>query len=210
MCCCGSIGAPPTEVRICQEHHVYYRGDKELFSVSKVLKTAWPFKPDFSAAPAEVLENARERGTAVDMLFSAYVNGKLISIPAGTRVDAAELFLKLKVWWDKEYGGPGNGKSQVILADDQVAGTCDLLPPDERILDVKATYDVEAMYELQLGAYADLHFSQFQKPVKALGILHVTKRFREPKLIKIDMANAIKDWLLIRDVFFMAKRRTGK
>lgn len=205
-CYCGTIGAS-SDVRFCQDCHRYWKGDKELLSVTKILKTTWPFKPDFSKADPAVLENARDRGSVVDSLFSQYVAGQLQRIPAGTRRDAVDLFFKLKTWWDKEYGEV-HGQSQVILHDDDVAGMCDVLSPDERILDVKATYDIEAMYQLQLGAYAQLHFSRFQKPAKSIGILHVTKRFPEPKLVKIDMANAMQDWLLLRDTYFMAQRRT--
>jgi len=115
-CTCSSIGAPPT-VRFCSTCHKYWRGDKELVSVTRLVKTVWPFKPDFSQAQPEVLENARDRGVVVDALFSAYVNGKLDTIPPGTRTDAIDLFFKLRQWWD---GRHKQARSQVIIAADAI------------------------------------------------------------------------------------------
>ncbi len=204
-CVCGSIGAPGS-VRFCDECHRYWRGDKELLSVSKVLRSAWPFKPDFSKADPATIENARDRGIVVDRLFTSYLRGTLTEIEPGTRTDAVELFFKLKKWWD---GRHSKAEAQVLLAGEDVAGTCDVLADGEVIYDIKATHDIEAMYQLQLGAYADLHFATFSKPVKSLGIIHVTKRYREPKLIKVDLGEALRDWMLLRDTYRMAQRRTA-
>lgn len=204
-CVCGTIGAP-LAVRFCNTCHRYWKGDKELVSVTRVVKTAWPFKPDFSQAQPEVLENARDRGVVVDALFSAYVNGQLETIPRGTRTDAIELFFKLKDWWD---GRHKESRSQIILADDDVAGTCDLIG-DDWIYDVKSTYNVEPMYQLQLGFYAALHFSTFGRPAKGIGIIHVTKRYPTPKLIKLDLTECVRDAMLLRDLYFMAHRRQPK
>jgi hypothetical protein len=204
-CCCGTIGSP-LSVRLCPTCHRYWKGDKELVGVTKLLKTTWPFKPDFSQALPEVLENARDRGIVVDTLFSAYVSGTLDTIPRGTRSDAIELFFKLKDWWD---GRHKDARAQVILADDDIAGTCDLVA-DDWIYDVKSTYNVEAMYQLQLGFYAVLHFATFGRPAKGIGIIHVTKRYPAPKLIKLDMPQCMQDALLLRDCYFMAHRRQPK
>lgn len=206
MCVCASIGEDPAKVRFCFDCHRYWRGDKQLVSVSKVLRTTWPFKPDFSQADPAVIENARDRGVAVDTLFTAYVRGNLSSIPAGTRTDATELFFRLKRWWDAKK--ITDAQSQVILADDAIAGQCDLLA-DNWIYDLKCTYNIEPMYQLQLGAYAQLHYAQTGQAVKGIGIIHVTKRYATPKLIKVDLAEALKDWMLIRDTYQMALRRTA-
>ena len=61
LCVCESIGR--SDLRRCDEHHRYWRGDKELAAVGKVIRSTWPIKPDYSAADPEVLENARDRGT---------------------------------------------------------------------------------------------------------------------------------------------------
>lgn len=205
-CVCASIGAPADIVRFCEECHRYWKGDKELKSVTKVLKTTWPFKPDFSRADPMVLENARDRGCVVDSLFTAYLRGHLKAIPRGTRTDAVELFFRLKRWWDERKHD--SVQSQVILADDEIAGTCDVLA-DDWIYDVKSTYDIEPMYELQLGAYAQLHFASFQKPVKGIGIIHVTNRYATPKLVKIDLHTALQDWATLRECYRMAQRRVS-
>ncbi len=193
-------------VRFDPDEHRYWRDEKELMSVSKVLRSVWPFKPDFSAADPAVIENARDRGVVVDRLFCDYQAGNLSEIPPGTRTDAMELFWKLKKWWD---GRHKIAQTQVILADDNIAGMCDILADEESIYDIKATHDIEPMYQLQLGAYADLHFATFGKAVKSIGIIHVTKRYREARLIKVDLGEALKDWLLIKDTYLMAKRRTS-
>lgn len=206
LCCCQSIGADPAVVRFCGEHHSYRRGDKKLLSVSKVLRTAWPFPPDFSKADPRVIENARDRGCEVDVLFSAYVTGQLKSIPQGTRKDAVELFFKVKRWWDSHKHG--EVRAQAILADDDVAGTCDVLD-DDCIYDLKSTHAIEPMYHLQLGAYAALHFATFQRPAKSVAIIHVTKRYPAPKIIKLEPVEVIQDWMLLRDAYFMAVRRNG-
>lgn len=207
LCVCGTIGESPDVVRMCAEHHRYHRGDKRLLSVSHILRETWPFKPDFSAAPVNVIENARDRGCEVDTLFSAYVTGKLKAIPQGTRKDAAELFLKARRWWDGHKHG--EVRSQVILADNDVAGTCDVID-DDTVYDLKATSAIEPMYHLQLGAYAALHFATFQRPVKTLAIIHVTARYPAPKIIKLEPSEVIQDWMLLRDTYFMALRRGGK
>lgn len=204
-CVCASIGAPD-HIRFCEECHRYWRGDKQLLSVSKVLRSTWPFKPDYSAARPEVIENARDRGCVVDSLFTSYVKGRLQAIPRGTREDAVELFFRLKRWWDAR--NVESVQSQVILADDDVAGMCDLIA-DDWIYDLKTTHDIEPMYQLQLGAYAQLHFATFQRPAKGLGIIHLTKRFSVPKLIKIDMVSALQDWAALRECYQMAVRRTN-
>src|SRR5262245_46674359 len=113
-CTCGSIGRPETDVRLCTagDHHRYWAGDRELVSVSHVIKSVWPYKPNFTNAKPHVLANALNRGIAVDRLFAKYLAGELPFIPAGTRTDAVRLFLRLKRWWwDHKHGEP---KPQVI------------------------------------------------------------------------------------------------
>ncbi len=205
-CTCGTIGAS-AEVRLCVECHRYWRGDKELLGVSKVLRATWPFKPDYSAAKPEVLENARDRGIAVDVLFTSYLRGQLQTIPRGTRADAVDLFFRLKRWWDGRQHG--EVKAQALLADNAVAGTCDVID-DGYIYDLKTTYDVEPMYGVQLGAYGQLYWETFKEPVKGLGIIHLTKRYAAPKIIKLDMHEAISDWTTLRSTYEMALRRSAQ
>lgn len=208
-CSCNSIGAPASTVRFCDidGHHKYWKGDRELVSVTKVLRSVWPIKPDFHDALPGVIENARHRGSIVDYLFSEYITDRLTEIPAGVRQDAVELFLKAKAWWD---GRHIFAESQVILADENIAGMCDVLADDEFIYDLKCTYDVEPMYPIQLAAYADLYFATRKRPVKKLAIIHVTKRLRKPEIIPVDMATTLPDWMLVKDTWLMAQRRCSK
>lgn len=206
-CTCQSIGADPASIRFCVECHRYWRGDKKLDSVSSVIRQCWPIKPDFSAAKPEVIENARDRGVTVDFLFSSYVNGALDKIPAGTRKDAVELFFKVRRWWDDHKHG--ETRAQVILADSEIAGTCDVLD-DDCIWDLKCTYNIEATYPLQLAAYGALHFATFGRPAKKLGIIHVTERYPEPKIIKLDVAAVLEQWMTFREFYRLVQRVTGK
>lgn len=204
QCNCSLWLPEDNTVRFCSSHHSYRRGAKKLVSVTSVIRFMWPLKPDFSKAPPEVVENARDRGNVTDYLFSSYVNGTLDRIPRGTRQDAVELFFKVRRWFDSRKHE--NAKAQVILADQDIAGTCDLLT-DDYIYDLKATHDVEPVYPIQLAAYAQLHFATFQKPVKGIGIIHVTKRFAEPRIIKLDLTSTLQDWVTLREMWNLVCRR---
>jgi hypothetical protein len=175
--------------------------------VSHVIRTVWPFKPDFTKADPAVLANALNRGVEVDCLWSRYLAGDLKVIPRGTRQDALQLFLRLKRWWS-DHAHSDTVRTQVILADEAVAGTCDILDGDA-LFDLKTTYAIEAYYACQLGAYGALHYATFAKPVKKLAMIHLTKRYPVPQLIQLDPAEVIQDWLLVRDTYFMAQRRTN-
>ena len=201
-CTCGSIGAAP-EVRRCDEHHRYFAGDRELTSVSKIIRSVWPVKKDFEAAPADVLENARDRGVCVDTLLTQWVNGKLDTIKAGsTREDAVPLFEQAREWIDAQ--NPSSVAAQVMLNDKRVAGTCDLIL-DGFIWDVKTVYNLDPSYEVQLGMYAKLN-----SYVTGIGILHLNKRFKEPKAIVLDLDRCRRDACLIYDAYFtMMERITG-
>lgn len=206
LCNCASIGEDPAKVRFCADCHRYWRGDKQLKSVSSLLKMLWPYKPDFSRADPAVVENARDRGIVTDALFSLYVKGGLDRIPKGTRQDSVELFFKLRRWWDGRKHGEVD--SQVILADDELAGQCDVKDDDD-IYDVKCTHDLERTYELQLGGYGELHFATYKRPAKSLTIIHCTKRFPEPRIVKVDFMKALQDWATIRQMWSMVNRRVS-
>lgn len=201
-CTCGDVSE--NVITFCKEHHIYRRGLKELASVTRVLKSTWPIPPDFSKADPAVLESARERGVELDVLFTAYVNGTLNFIPAGTRSDVVELFDKLQKWWDRQ---GVKAQAQVILADSEIAGTCDILTHDGAIFDLKATYDIEATYPIQVGFYAVLHEAMYGKVPESLGIIHCTKRYPEPKLINVPVATAYDDAEVVRAMWKMVQRR---
>jgi hypothetical protein len=201
-CCCGSLSP---EVTFCLEHHRYFRSGAELASVTRVLRSVWPVKPDFSAADPAVIENARERGVEVDALFCRYVEGKLQAVPAGTRRDSWELLEKLIKWWDNL---GVKAQTQVILADNEVAGTCDLKLDTTAIWDLKCTYDIEPIYPVQLGMYGILEAMSSKLP-DHLAIVHCTKRFVEPKLIDVPVREAVRDAELVRDMYRLVNRRGG-
>lgn len=208
VCVCSSVGADPSVVRLAECHHRYFRGDRELTSVSRVLKSTWPIPPDFSKADPAVLDNARERGIAVDRLFSAYVEGKLDRIPAGTRTDAKDLFMKLMEFWNARPDAEKPARAQVLLADHEIAGTCDILTANGTIWDIKASYNIEAIYQLQLGAYADLYDRTYGVLPK-LGIIHVTARLARPQLIPLDARECLDDWRKVREMWGVVRRRTA-
>lgn len=201
-CNCTLWDPEDKAVRFCVEHHRYHRGPAKLASVSKVLRSTWPIPPDFSKADPAVIENARDRGVVTDSLFSQYVMGGLDRIPRGTRQDSVELFFKVRRWWDNRKHG--NVRSQVILADQEIAGTCDILD-DDTIWDLKSTYSLEATYRLQLAAYGELFFHTFGQPVKQLGIIHVTKRYAEPKIVKLDLAEVMLQWATVRQMWRLVR-----
>lgn len=202
-CLCGSV---LPETILCAEHHRYFRSGRELASVTRVLKSCWPVKPSYEKADPAVIENARDRGVEVDGLLSKYAEGKLAAIPAGTREDAKDLFMKAKDWVDvaREVGPI---RSQVILSDDTMAGMCDFVVAGPTIADLKATYEVEAFYPIQLGLYALLFEEQHKQSVEGLGIIHVTKRYAGPRWIPLDVDECKRDARLIRDTWNMAQRR---
>ena len=188
-------------LRFCAEHHRFYVGMKELPSVTKVLRSCWPVKPDFSAAPPDVLENARQRGVELDGLLSVYVAGKLDAIPAGTREDVAALFFKAQPWLDAELPL----RSQVMVTDGSIAGFADFVSDKTlTVIDLKTTYDIEPYYAIQVGAYLDLYEEQSGNEVVRAGILHVTARFAQPKWIPLNVDEIRRDWQILRRTWEMA------
>lgn len=204
-CSCGDV--QEDVVTLCSLHHIYRRGLRELVSVSKTIRTVWPFPPDFSKADPDVLENAKNRGIETDTLFSGYVAGTLQKIPAGTRRDSYDLFEKLRQWWDKQ---GLQAQSQIILADAETAGTCDLFIEGGRIVaDLKTVYNVEATYPLQLGFYGLLALAQGVQ-AEELWIIHATARYAEPRLIQVPVKEAMGDAAIVRRMYSLVTRRTGK
>lgn len=214
-CTCGSIGADPNAVRQCSEHFRIFRGDKRLASVGSVIRDTWPIKKNFEDAAPAVLENARDRGVVCDELFSAWLNGTLISIPAGTRADAVGRFIAVQEWWVHEFGD-APARAQVLLADHEIAGTVDIVvdwvdPPSHLIIDMKNVSAIDPTYHLQLGGYAELYEAQYDVPVAGIGILHVTQPKDKPvsvKYVDVPVELALKDWRALREMWQVVRRRT--
>lgn len=214
-CDCASIGAP-NELRQCKTCYRIFRGDKRLVSVSRVLalwpqepcsSCAWPIYSDHQPGCSVKLaiDNAQERGSAVDALVTAYVRGTLKCIPAGTRKDVVELFWKAKAWLDKHTCI--TREAQVVVGDDKFGGVLDLFL-DGVILDLKCVHDLRPTHPVQVGGYVTLHRAMGYFP-RGAGILHVTERFKEAKLIPLDVSQITWDFEALRQAWSVVDRRKG-
>lgn len=199
-CTCGSLGR--SDLRQCPDHFHIWRGDKRMVSVGRIIRETFP-QPE-KLPPPDVLENARLRGDEVDRLLSAYALGRLQRIPAGTRIDAKDLFLKAQRWLDKQ--GFKEIEAQVLLADENVGGIVDFRL-DGMLVDLKCTYDVSATHVLQVGGYAALDASMTGHGPRAAAILHVTERYPEAKLVTLNMREIIEDFSILRECWSMIQRR---
>lgn len=211
-CCCGSL---LPAVVLCPDHHRYFRSGKELDSVSRVIRTAWPVKKNFEDADPAVLENARDRGIETDWLFSEWLAGRLTVIPPNTRTDARDRFFALVRWWDTR-GFPEivDVEPQLTLANNETAGTADVVMSIQRkgarIMDLKNVAAIDPSYHLQLGAYADLYEDQYGVEPEGIGIIHVTQPKDKPvsvRYVEIDMPQARSDWRVLKAVYDVVKRR---
>jgi hypothetical protein len=194
-CQCGSIGR--TDLRQCPEHFHLWRGDVRLTSVGRIIRDCWP-KPE-TMPPADVLENARDRGDQVDKLLAAYVLGKLKAFPVGTRRDAMALFDKVQTWYDKQTFR--KVEVQVLLGAQDHGGVLDFRF-DGLPVDLKATFQIEQTARMQVAGYADLCGESDGY------VLHVTERFKEARLHLVG-AEDIHDWRILRDCWRMVARRTA-
>lgn len=196
------------KVRLCVTHHRYHIRAKELVSVSAVIKSTWPIPADYSKADPAVLEHARDRGSRVDAYFTEYLNTGAVTIQAGEWTEVLDLLEKLVVWWDANLSfRSSQAKSQVILHDDRIAGTCDVLAAFG-LYDLKTTYNIESTYHLQVGAYADLYLSMTGQEPPEIGIIHVTRRYAQPKLIPLDLQQCLHDWRVLRAMYELVQRKT--
>lgn len=191
------------DVTLDNETHTYRRGLQELPSVSSIVRM-FPSKGYDDVDPA-VLANANERGCEVDALLSRWIAGELAAIPAGVREDSAELFGKLVKWWGAvEIGNP---QVQQILANDEFAGTLDI-KGDGIVADLKTVYALQPTYSLQLGLYCILYEAEYGKLPERCGIIHVTKRFTEPKWVPFEVSTAVSEARVLLDFWRLVKRKT--
>lgn len=215
-CDCATLGADPQQLRQCRTCHKIYRGDKRLTSVSRVLSVwpqdpcsscGWPIYSDHQPGCSVKLaiDNAKERGSAVDALVSGYVKGTLKCIPAGTRKDAVELFWKAKAWIDRH--ACLHREAQVLVGDDQIGGVLDL-SLDGTVIDLKCSYNLEPTHPVQVGGYVTLRAAMGQVTPEA-GILHVTERFKEAKYIPLKVSEITADFESLRQAWSVVERRKG-
>ena len=192
-CLCGSVTAEPIQ---CPEHFHLFKGGKRLKSVGSIIRETFPMDPGI---PADVLENARDRGEETDRLFADWLRGKLDRIPAGTRHDAKALFGKLVNWFRKE--DFSRVEVQIVAGCDDHGGVADLLL-DGEVFELKATYSIEHTHRLQAAAYGALLQTNAH-------ILHVTERFDAPKEIQLKQED-YADWDTLLAHWRMVQRRNHK
>lgn len=206
-CTCATVSA---EIHRCETHHVYVLNGKRLDSVSSIIRAVWPVKPTWDGVDSAVVENANHRGSMLDELFSAYVNNTLEDIPAGTRLDIWDpvnkdgLLQKLLPWWDKQ--GISGARAQVMMHAGDVAGTADIVTANA-VIDLKCVWSLQPYYDLQVGGYLWL---TGKHPRMDGAFIHVAKRFPEPRWIEVNAAQCVDDWMAVRRVWEIAKRRGVK
>jgi hypothetical protein len=202
-CTCDSIGR--TDLRQCPEHFRLWRGDRRLKSVGRIISESFPMDPSIRA---DKLENARDRGSEVDVLFARYVLGELSIIPSGMRSDAVALLLKLVNWYERQ--NFSTVEVQVLLGGEDYGGVLDFRF-DGLPVDLKCTYNVLHTHRLQVAAYASMLQPQaFSDVVMAHGmggaILHITERLKEPKLVPLKSED-YSDWRVLLEHWRMVERR---
>lgn len=183
------------QVRQCPEHFHIFRDARRLTSVGRIVGASFPLDPSI---PPAVLENARDRGSATDQLFGAYALGTLRTIPAGTRRDAYDLFVKLQRWFDRQ-----NFKKievQVLLGGEDHGGVLDFRF-DGMPVDLKCTSKVEHSHRMQTALYAKL------MGAKAGAILHATERINEARLIPLEHADFDDSEILLAHWRMLRRRR---
>lgn len=204
VCQCGSIGA--SGVRLCVDHHRYWNGDKELTSVSRIIRDTWPLKKSFEAADPAVLEHARERGIRVDTYFQEYLTTGMVRIKSGEWKEVVDRLMSLRIWWENQH--VEDVATQMILHNDEYAGTPDFVTTDSDIWDLKNVYSLDTTYWLQMGAYASLHI-ETHGHIGRLGLIHVNPRLTNGiQFVPVDLDEALHDWQITVDMWRMVKRRT--
>lgn len=213
-CSCQSIGADPAVVRFCEPCHRYWRGDKKLASVSSVIREMWPFKKNFDGADPAVLEHARERGSRVDAYLSEYIRSGRVRIVAGEWREVVDRTQAVIQWWrGQQHDGAFKATPQQVLADDDIAGTADIVSSWGFIMDLKNVSALDPTYWLQIGAYAHLYRAQYGEAARGGALIHVTQPKDRPvsvKLVEVDIQECENDWLCLRAAWSMANRRCGK
>ena len=166
-CCCGSIGA--SGMRMCEDHHRYWLGDKELASVSSVIRSVYP-KKSWDGVDRAVIERARERGSRVDAYLSKYVTTGNVMTEPGEWVEVLERLDRVVAWWNRNVNGVPVSTQKILYSErDGIAGTADFVIGD-MVMDLKNTAQIEKSYAIQVGAYAE-----YENASRA-GVLHVTAK----------------------------------
>jgi len=183
------------------EKHEYRRNGVLLPSVTGIIHAVWP-RTD--GAPEDAIEKARLRGTFVDEKFMEYLTSGTVTIPAGTPQEYADCLGQAVNWWDAERKG-AKVQCQVQLFGEREAGTADIVVSGHEIIDLKSTYDISKTVPAQLGGYGDL--MDEATPLDAdvepriVGVLHVHRRLKQAKFVRINYLDALTQWNICRSFF---------
>lgn len=201
MCSCEIITAT---VNFCEHCHRYWLGGRELTSVTKVIKDVLP--PAYDGVAQDTLEKARERGIVVDALITAYIRGEASANFPQVQFrevleEAPPLFEKFRVWFEAQKFK--KAEAQVIVHDDEIAGTLDLYL-DGVVHDVKCTYNVMPSHHIQVAGYWQLGDSGIMRAGYGR-VIHLTKRHNVARIMDVS-PQSFEDWRTVRN-FWSLKRR---
>lgn len=104
------------EIKFDKEGHKYYLGDRELVSVTTLLQEM-KISPDYSMVDEEVLKAKADKGTLIHKEIEEYLKEGKVGF-----TKELQSFIK----W-REESGATDFKSEVMLNNDLIAGTCDLM-----------------------------------------------------------------------------------
>lgn len=104
------------EIRFEKEGHKYFLGDRELISVTTLLQEM-KISPDYSMVNEEVLKAKADKGTLIHKEIEEYLKEGKVGF-----TKELQSFIR----W-REESGASDFKSEVMLNNDLIAGTCDLM-----------------------------------------------------------------------------------
>lgn len=104
------------DLKFLKEEHKYMLGDRELVSVTTLLQEM-KISPDYSMVDEEVLKAKADKGTLIHKEIEEYLKEGKVGF-----TKELQSFIK----W-REDSGATDFKSEVMLNNDVVAGTCDLM-----------------------------------------------------------------------------------
>lgn len=197
------------DIRYRDSDHSYFWGTKKLTSVSDVIRTVFSTKSWDGVDPA-VVENARIRGSKIDRYMAEYVREGRVTIDGESSDVVERLVIAHRIWEQEFHGLKAEAQKIVYSLEDMIAGTLDFFVDGRILVDLKCTYNLEASYILQLGAYA----SMSPVPVERAGIIHVSPKVYDAggAWVEYNMAacmhywdQAKKWWLASRDMAKTAK-----
>ena len=135
------------DIRFVEETHKYYLGDKELISVTTLMQKHG-LAPSYEGVDPNVLKAKAERGTLIHKEIEDYCVRDEIGF-------TEELSRFIEYVENNDIKVLGN---EVLVHNDIVAGTADLILGNNTIADIKTTYTVHTdAVSWQLSIYAYLY-----------------------------------------------------